>query len=229
MKGAQKEQLWFAILICAVIVAFPMFMTSFSRVGILNRAVKQGVVGKVKTMLNAHPELVHATDKLGATPLHWAVICDRPDIAKLLLARGADVNAVDDYGMTPLHKASSFNRKAMSELLISKGADMDARGVKYRVFRMNPLHLAAEAGFSGVAEVLLSAGADVNARTDGTNSVTCLHMAASRGHLNMARLLLENGAEVNAKDSNDATPLYWATKSGQDKIAELLRVYGGRE
>lgn len=230
MKGVSRERLLVAILICAGIVLFPIAIRSFSRVAVLIRAVKKGEMSKVKALLNAHPELVKAKDdRLGCTPLHWAVISDQADIAAFLLDKGADVNAIDQLGMTPLHKAAAFDRKDLADLLLSRDADPGIMGVKYRVIRVTPLHIAAEAGSHGVVSALISNGADVNIRTSGTNSVTSLHMAASRGHWDVVDLLLENGADVNARDSNDATPLHWAIVSDQEEIADLLRFYGGKE
>lgn len=45
---------------------------------------------------------VNAKDKGGHTPLHWACITGRVDVARLLLDHGADPNAREaDYGRTP--------------------------------------------------------------------------------------------------------------------------------
>ena len=230
MKGVSRERFLIAMLICAAIVAVPLIIRNCSSIALLNRAVKNGVLPRVEALLDAHPKLVNAKDaRLGATPLHWAIIGNHPNIAKLLIERGADVNAVDKFGMTPLHKASSFNRKILAELLLSEGADPRIMGVKWGVFRMTPLHVATEAGFPGIVDVLLSGGADVNCRTKGTNSVTPLHMAAARGHWDVAELLLKNDAEVNARDSDQETPLRWAIDSAHEEVANLLRLYGGTE
>lgn len=228
MIGVSRQRFFAALLICVVVVAIPFIIRNFRSISILNRAVKHGALSTVQAMLKAHPELVNAKDsRIGATPLHWAVIRNHSDIAELLIDKGADVNAVDKFGMTPLHKAASFNRKNMTKLLLSKGADSDIMGVKWGVFRMTPLHLAAEAGFPDVVEVLLSSGADINSRTGGTNSVTPLHIAAGRDNWHVTELLLKNGAEVNTKDSNGKTPLEWAISSNHDEVADLLRLYGG--
>lgn len=230
MKGVRQEQLWIGILVCAAIVAIPAFIAGVGRSAVLIRAVRRGSARRVESILDSRPQLVHGIDRrTGASPLHWAAIEDRPDMAKLLLERGADVNASDNHGMTPLHKAADFNRRAVAELLLANGADIGARGVKYRALLVTPLHVAAEAGFPEIVEALLNAGANVDAPTGGANAVTGLHMSASRGHFNVARLLLQRGADVNVRDSHGATPLHWARISGQNDIVELLRVYGGAE
>ncbi|KAJ1474877.1 ankyrin repeat-containing domain protein, partial [Baffinella frigidus] len=46
-----------------------------------------------------------AKDKQGATPLHYAAIKGREEIALLLLSHGAEVSAKDNAGSTPLQFA----------------------------------------------------------------------------------------------------------------------------
>ena len=65
----------------------------------------------------------------GFTLLDEAVIANRVDVARLLIARGANVNAVDKNGMTPLMYAASidFGDSAMIDLLGKSGASREAR------------------------------------------------------------------------------------------------------
>lgn len=48
---------------------------------------------------------VNCTDGRMTTPLHWAAVCNRPDICKALCQRGAVLSFRDTNGMTPLHYA----------------------------------------------------------------------------------------------------------------------------
>jgi ankyrin repeat protein len=72
---------------------------------------------------------VDTTDDDGLTLLDWGVISNRPNIVRLLLARGADVNHLDAFGMTPLHHAASidFGSADMIAILRKAGARLDAR------------------------------------------------------------------------------------------------------
>lgn len=45
-------------------------------------------------------------DNLKMTPLHYTMLRDNAEAAKLLLHYGADVNARERLGQTPLHLAS---------------------------------------------------------------------------------------------------------------------------
>jgi ankyrin repeat protein len=49
------------------------------------------------------------------------------DMARLLIAKGADVNARSKSGVTPLMVAATFNNAALAGLLIQSGADVDAK------------------------------------------------------------------------------------------------------
>ena len=72
---------------------------------------------------------VELPDDSGFTLLDDAVIANRVDAARLLIARGANVNAVDKNGMTPLMYAASidFGDSAMIALLVKSGAKREAR------------------------------------------------------------------------------------------------------
>jgi ankyrin repeat protein len=62
-------------------------------------------------LLDLHPQLVHAEDENGWTPLHAAVSNLREDTVKLLVERGADVHARTKFGDSVLKIASHFVRE----------------------------------------------------------------------------------------------------------------------
>jgi len=72
----------------------------------IHNAVKEGDIAKIEFLLAKNPEKISAKDKDGKTPLHWAAYYDHMNIAKLLIAKGADVNAKDREGLTPLNWAA---------------------------------------------------------------------------------------------------------------------------
>lgn len=63
------------------------------------------------------------------TPLHLAVLKNRPQMVALLLELGADPSAKDDSGSTPLNLVSAMTDKSIAGLLIKAGADPNERGV----------------------------------------------------------------------------------------------------
>jgi ankyrin repeat protein len=45
-------------------------------------------LAKVRSLLDANPELLHAGDATSNQPIHWAVMTRQPDVIDELLARG---------------------------------------------------------------------------------------------------------------------------------------------
>jgi ankyrin repeat protein len=71
---------------------------------------------------------VDEPDGSDTTPLERAVLANEVDIARVLIARGANVNHLGKNGMTPLLYAASidYGNAAMIELLLKSGARPDA-------------------------------------------------------------------------------------------------------
>jgi ankyrin repeat protein len=67
-----------------------------------------------------------------------AILCEKQDAAKLLIANGSDANAKDDDGSTPLHYAVVMDDAIIVELLLAAKADVNAKGEAGRT----PLSLA---------------------------------------------------------------------------------------
>jgi ankyrin repeat protein len=94
----------------------------------LNSSVVLGNLDVIKTLLDIGG-VVEEQESSGVTLLGRAVLNNQVAIARLLIARGANVNHVDGLGMTPLLYAASidFGDAAMIELLLKSGARADAR------------------------------------------------------------------------------------------------------
>jgi ankyrin repeat protein len=77
------------------------------------------------------------------------------DVAKLLLAKGAQINAADKDGNIPLHWAVVKGHVEMTEFLIAHGGDMKAK----TRFGCTPLRGARDYHQTATARVLLQHGA----------------------------------------------------------------------
>lgn len=124
--------------------------------------VNQEDLERAKAMLEAHPALVNARNKLGKTPLHHAVTYGHSEFITLFLEHGADINAADKTGLTALHVAAMMGRQEEASLLITQHADLEARDA----FGDTPLQLAAIHGQKGMVELLARAGASVQTKNN---------------------------------------------------------------
>ena len=80
---------------------------------------------KIRRLLSSGMVNVNCRDKKqnNQTPLHAAALTGDKEVAKLLIAHGADVNAACGSGRMPLHYATSRGHKKLAQLLIQNGAD----------------------------------------------------------------------------------------------------------
>jgi ankyrin repeat protein len=99
--------------------------------------------------LRADPSLAQATGAHGIPVLYHAAITNRKQVAKLLLAAGADVN--QGAGVTTaLHGAAQCNQASMAAWLLEHDADLAARNHAGQT----PLEVATTEGHTDVITVL---------------------------------------------------------------------------
>jgi ankyrin repeat protein len=90
-------------------------------------AVRLGKIDAARALLDIGAK-ADDPDGSDTTPLERAVLANELDMARLLIAHGANVNYVSQNGMTPLLYASSidFGDSSMIDLLLKSGARRDA-------------------------------------------------------------------------------------------------------
>ncbi|HVV85739.1 MAG TPA: ankyrin repeat domain-containing protein [Kofleriaceae bacterium] len=128
------------------------------------------------------------------TALAFAACPD--ELARWLVARGADVNAPDAGGDTPLH-ARARDWRARIDVLLELGADVHATNRRGDT----PLHVAAGAARTRAVELLLAHGARADATGDeGLNPLeAALRRCANAALVEMAEIaqrLVDAGAPI---------------------------------
>lgn len=174
----------------------------------LLEAVKRQNLAHARELLDAGADIATPDEPpfQGDTPLHHAARSGNVDLARLLIAKGANVNTPGPTGFVPLHVASGLNERAMVEYLLSAGANPNALD---RVG--TPLHAATLQGHAAVVTLLLAKGANPNARRE-YDGATPLHLFSHIGryfasHTQIIQTLVKHGADINAKDTGGSTPL----------------------
>ncbi|MDB4681224.1 ankyrin repeat domain-containing protein, partial [bacterium] len=223
----------------------------------LLKAANEGNIEAVKQHL-ADGADVHAKDKQGWTPLHYAAALNgHKEIAELLITKGADVNAKDKWGSTPLDSAI-FARKAETVDLLRKHGGKTGKELKAAGKPTEPVAEAAKvepvaeatqpepptakarvistyftihdaAAIGNIEAVKQHLAAETNVNTkDNKGDQTPLHYASVMGHEEIVELLIDNDADVNLKCSTGDTPLDWAMNFNHIETASILRKHGGK-
>ena len=152
------------------------------------RGDKDGVASLIKQRADAS-----GTQGEGTTALHWAAQRDDLDIAKMLIAAGANVKAETDNGaITPLFMACSNGSAAMIELLLNSGADANAP----KANGTTPLMLASASGSVPAVKTLLDHGAKIDTK-ESVREQTSVMFAAALGRADVVKFLAKQGASLN--------------------------------
>ncbi|KIV80417.1 hypothetical protein PV11_07917 [Exophiala sideris] len=118
------------------------------------------------------------------------------EMARMLVAAGANVDGASADGWTALHEAARHGHFGLIIVLMEElGANIHAKLVN----GSEPIHLAAQEGHDTCVRVLLERGADVN--ITNFNGRTPLHIAAESGRNMVIPTLLRNGAIVTLRDT----------------------------
>jgi ankyrin repeat protein len=173
-------------------------------------AVKAGNTTEVTQLLEVEPELVNARDENGLSAVLTAAYYQEPDIARLLVQRGAELNVFEACAVGEASRVKSLVEQ-QPELINAYAPD-----------GFQPLGLAAFFGHTDIAEYLLLAGADVNSPSRNAMRVMPLHSAIANRHTASVRLLLDHGADVNAAQADDFTPLHEAAQNGLLDVTQWL-------
>jgi ankyrin repeat protein len=134
-----------------------------------------------------------------ATPLMLvAYNWKSPEVAKILVDRGADLDAKSINGDSALAYAVRGGNAEAVRFLIDAGADVNTRDFDGR--SLFPSSKKAE-----ITRILIDAGLDP--KDSSSNGVTPLHSAAVSSPPDLLKVLIDAGADVNAVDGHGDTPL----------------------
>ncbi len=199
-------------------------------------AIRAHDAARVRRLLDADPELLHAGDAGSSQPIHWAVMTRQLDLIDELLARGADLDARRMDGARPIHLCNGdYHYRGWRDVpqdwptkpgqvlshLRARGAFID-------------INTAAHTGDLDRVRELLDQDPTLANRAGDHGGYylgggTPLKNAAATGRMDIVRLLLERGADPNLPEEQIAPrghALYSAVYNGHHEIAKLLLEHG---
>ena len=200
-------------------------------------AVERGFRGLVERLVVKYPQQVNAWGGECGTPLHASALRGRIEVARLLVANGADVNSRSSFEGTPLHNELNKGEGAIEsgsgseesegdlpfwakgklrEQLPDSDSDFDVNSRPS--FEGSSVHTASEEEFQDIDYLLV----DSDNKSRVLYDRTPLHTASEEGHLEFAEWLLDSGAEMNVQDMSQNTPLHLAAACGR---LDLVRVF----
>lgn len=136
-------------------------------------ALREPSFRAAKALLDWPKSNIDARNKEGETPLMMAALKGHTEMAKALVAKGADVNKT---GWTPLHYAATGGHLDIMSLLLEHHAFIDAESPN----GTTPLMMAAHYGTTAAVKLLLDAGADVQMKNQLGLSAVDFAQRASR-------------------------------------------------
>ncbi|NYJ02179.1 hypothetical protein HNR19_002877 [Nocardioides thalensis] len=165
---------------------------------------------------------IEVRDAAGRTPLLLAATYDRVEVARLLVALGADPDALDDRHDTPWLVTGVTGSVAMLETLLPAGPDLTIEN-RFGGLSVIP---ASERGHVDYVRRVVRTPIDI----DHVNRLgwTALLEAVILGdggpaHQEVVRILLSAGADRSIPDADGVTALDHAERRGFEEIARLLR------
>ena len=199
-------------------------------------AIREHDLPKVRGLLDANPELLHAGDASSNRPIHWAVMTRQFDMIDELLARGADINAPRQDGARPIQLTNGdYNFRGWRDVAqdwpttpAQVLAHLRARGAYVDICT------ACQIGELDRVRELLDEDPTLANRVSAyvtyyLGSGAPLKNAAAAGHLEIVKLLLEHGADPNLPEEGIAPhghALYSAAANRHYEVAKLLLEHG---
>ncbi|GIK00945.1 hypothetical protein Aspvir_004975 [Aspergillus viridinutans] len=217
----------------------------------LRMAASKGELAVVRALVNAGVDLEVPSDKDAGTALSLAVVNNHSEVAKCLLAAGAntDVPAGDPAERSVFLHAVFHGYLDIVRSLLAANVDVNSCGGDNNYAALT---WAVLGGRFEAVRLLLALGAKEQLERSGKDALywamhdgreriaallvdagapideidrygrTILSQAASRGKTAIVRILLDEGVRVNLPDRHGRTPFLMAACRGHTEIARLL-------
>ncbi|KAL6904188.1 ankyrin repeat-containing domain protein [Trichoderma evansii] len=186
-------------------------------VSALCQAASIGDIQQIAGFLNQGAN-INGRNEDGKTALQCAILKDREEASRFLLASGANVYGAKrhDKHLPPLFLAASVGSLNTARMLIEKGASIDE---KYDSGESYFVTVVSSGNLEGI-RFLLKQGC--SAKTDDISGQAVIVRAVEKKNTKLVELLLEFGANVTSTDSAGRSLLTVALDKKDYEMAELL-------
>lgn len=184
----------------------------------LAQAARTNNVALAQAALRATELRIDMQDIEGSSALFYAAANGSAEVARLLIARGANVNLLNHQGQSPLLVATLKGHLPVVELLLQAKANTEAKDAQGRSAVMH----AAWKGNAELVKILVNLRADVN-RQDN-EGWTALMLAAHEGHLPVVQMLVAGKAKTRTKNLRQQTALDIAQAQRAEQVAQVIKL-----
>ncbi|XP_046848111.1 LOW QUALITY PROTEIN: transient receptor potential cation channel subfamily A member 1-like [Xenia sp. Carnegie-2017] len=181
----------------------------------IHDAAYKGLIESVKILLE-HGADLNVFSKAYQSPLHCAVISQKPDVVQLILCHEPGlINKVNDKKQAPIHTAAKHCNPDVVNCLLNSGATVlgDSK-------ISTPLHIAAQYGHLNIIKLLLEHKSSI-IDLKNTDQRTALLEAACNGKADVVKYLLDNKAAIT-KDREFFNCLDWTIIKGDEDSAMVM-------
>ncbi|RBR12019.1 uncharacterized protein FIESC28_08789 [Fusarium coffeatum] len=180
-------------------------------------AAVTGRILVVKVLLTAGAAVNTAIPEIGGNALHLVARYGYEAIARLLIARKANIDQSDRAGNTPLHLACKYHHINVIHCFLDNGAIR----MRNRMGR-SPFHIASTSKCACVLDLLWNRGPTSQISETDLDLNQPLHLAAISDSACAARWLCKSGAPRVGQNYRKDNPLDEACVAGNLKAAEAI-------
>lgn len=177
------------------------------------QAIHAHDAAKLREVLQAHPDIVDASDRQGNSLFKLALMSRDRALIEAMIEAGADVSAMDAKGDSLVFFCIMTSNSLGVRLLCNAGADVNVRNRADRT----TLRTAFFYRNNEILEILVRAGADVQ-QMDNEGKTPLFYAHNS----DLIKAMGECGANPNARDKLGKTPIFYA--EDDDDINDLVEI-----